>query len=86
MWGFLPRSGKPALALASRVKPESGQGCISRAVLGVRRDEKQSSFMGWAAENGRLIRRRRAAGLRVRREGGPARPGGKLGCAVVRHS
>ncbi len=29
---------------------------------------------------------RRAAGFRLRRGGGPARAGGKLGCAVVRHS
>ena len=39
-----------------------------------------------AGQVGRLIRRRRAAGFRVRREDRRARAGGKLGCAVVRHS
>src|SRR5215218_1986558 len=47
--------------------------------------------IGWCAQRGaglvgRLIRRRRAAGFRLRREDRRARAGGKLGCAVVRHS
>ena len=41
---------------------------------------------GGAGQVGRLIRRRRAAGFRVRREDRRARAGGKLACAVVRHS
>ena len=52
--------------------------------LGFGRDEGGSVRSGWAAELGRLIRRRRTAGFRVRRAGGPRRTGGKLGCAVVR--
>jgi hypothetical protein len=35
-----------------------------------------------AGQVGRLIRRRRAAGFRVRREDRRARAGGKLGCAI----
>jgi hypothetical protein len=40
----------------------------------------------WAAEVGRLIRRRGRQAFVCAVVGGPARTGGKLGCAVERHS
>ena len=78
-------SGTAHLAFASAVKGgvavgdrrDRGSRCLRRSACG---------RPAGAGQVGRLIRRRRAAGFRVRREDRRARAGGKLGCAVVRHS
>jgi hypothetical protein len=71
--------------------PLRSQGCVAAGAFAAVGDrgvcgDRWRAPGGVAGQVGRLIRRRRAAGFRVRREDRRARAGGKLGCAVVRHS
>ncbi len=71
--------------------PAVSQGAVVVGAVAAVGDRGVCVDRGWGARRGagqvgRLIRRRRAAGFRVRREVRRARAGGKLGCAVVRHS
>jgi hypothetical protein len=76
-----------ALAFTARVNPEFGRaGAAPPSSWAVIATRGARLWKVGRPGSGRLIRRRAAAGFRVRREGGPARAGGKLGCAVERHS
>ena len=83
---FLRQRGNPPPSFP--LLSQGGGGCSGdrrgRCSRCLRRSVVRS--LGRAGRVGRLIRRRRAAGFRVRREDRRARAGGKLGCAVVRHS
>lgn len=74
------------LAFALEVKGWGGQ-CDSPGV-GASAFDAMSGVVGkvgWAGGFGRLISRRQRQAF-VCAVGGPVRAGGKLGCAVVRHS
>jgi hypothetical protein len=81
--GVRGRRAAVGLAFARGVKGEAGQGEVGRRC---RPDVRRSRLVRLARWCGRLIRRRGPAGFHVRRQRWPARAGGKLGCAVARHS